>query len=216
MLDLLKYGFEKINYNSLSKEYQKLFQKHKDNIYENVYGDEICKVLRPYIYYEHPAIIFDFIPQIIKVENNFIEQRRKFFISKNLKDRLTFCVDTWAIDIVMEDAYNELSDKDKKEVYIENRKRKEYNFEEYDKLYKPKNKKKVKLPKKYQNKKELIIYRGIGDKSNKELKGTLSWTLDLNVAKFFKNRFGSKKGWIWIGKCNPKDIDNFLRKVIIK
>lgn len=205
MLDLLRYGFEKINYNSLNKEHQKLFQKYKNNIYENVYGDEICKLLRPYIYYEHPGIIFE-VPLI----ENYIEGRLRQFKNHSLYDRLTFLVDTWAIDLAMEDAFNELSEKDQSKCYLENRKRKEYNFEEYDKLYKPKKKKQVKLPDNIKNKKEITIYRGIASKSNKSLKGILSWTIDLNTAKFFKNRFGNDgERYILVGKCNPKDIEEY-------
>ena len=170
-----------------------------------MYPDPIIQLLRPYIYYEHPAIIFE-----VPLFENYIEGRLRQFKNHSLYDRLTFLVDTWAIDMAMKDAFKELSEEEQDKCYLENRKRKEYDFEEYDKLYKPNKKKQVKLPDNIKNKKEITIYRGIASKSNKSLEGVLSWTTDLNTAKFFKNRFGNDgERYILVGKCNPKDIEEY-------
>lgn len=205
MMNLENYGLVLINKNQLNKQEKELFKGFEGYIYKNLHPDKIIRVLRPYVYYEHPGIIFE-----VPLFPNYIESRLRQFRSHSLYDRLTFLIDTWAIDIAMEDAFNELSEAEQRKCYIENRKRKEYNFEEYDKLYKPKKKKQVKLPDNIKNKKEITIYRGIASKSNKSLKGVLSWTTDLETAKFFKNRFGNDgERYILVGKCNPKNIKEY-------
>lgn len=206
-MNLENYGLIKINKNELNSQEKSLFEGFEDHIYKNLHPDEIVRMMRPYVYYEHPAIIFE-----VPLFPNYIEGRLKQFKSKSIYDRLTFLIDTWAIDMAMEDAFNELTEEEQRRCYIENRKRKEYDFKLYDKLYKPKKKKKVVLPNSCLGKSEITIYRGISSKSNKSLKGTLSWTLDLNTAKFFMNRFGYKdenNNYILVGKCNPKDIDEY-------
>ena len=199
------YGLVLININELISQEKELFKGFEEHIYKNLHPDKIVRVLRPYVYYEHPGIIFE-----VPLFTNYIESRLKQFKSHSLYDRLTFLIDTWAIDIAMEDAFNELLKEEQRKCYIENRKRKEYNFEDYDKLYKPKKKEKINLPDDIKNKKEITIYRGIASKSNKSLKGILSWTIDLNTAKFFMNRFGTDGDkYILVGKCNPKNIDKY-------
>lgn len=204
-MNIENYGLIPIDKNQLNNKEKELFKGFENHIYKNIHPDPIIQMLRPYIYIEHPAIIFE-----VPLFPNYIEGRLRQFKNHSVYDRLTFLVDTWAIDIAMEDAFSELSEKEQVDCYIKNRKRKEYDFEEYDKLYKPKKKKQVKLPDNIKNKKEITIYRGIAPKSNKSLKGVLSWTTDLNTAKFFKNRFGNDgERYILIGKCNPKDIEEY-------
>ena len=92
------------------------FKKIKEHIYKNESLNEIEQIVRPYLYYEHPCIMFS-IPNLPEKEKvQYIEGSVKQRKGVGIKERLLYFTETWLIDYAMLDGFYELSQNDQEEV----------------------------------------------------------------------------------------------------